>query len=119
MNTTRGAPGNRQRTAKFFCVPGETPWPEAVSAETRTGFAHFDARPLRRGTAPRDGERLVARCAIDEEKAADHLLRLGERAVDDARAAFAHLHARAAGVGGERVRVDQLALGGKFVGELD
>ncbi len=63
------------------------------SPDAGTDSAHLDGRPGRRWTLGGDRERLLLRVAVEQEKAADHLLGLGERAVDDDALAAPHPHA--------------------------
>src|SRR5437660_11593302 len=67
-----------------------------------THLAHLDRGELRRRAFAGVAQRVLAR-AIEQEEAADDLLRLGERPVDQAALAVAHLDARALGNRAERV----------------
>src|SRR6185436_4091436 len=77
----------------------------------------FDGAPFGRRAALRERHRFGVRVAIDQEESADHLLGLGERAVDHARAALAHLHARGLLQRGQRFDAEQQALRLQFVGK--
>src|SRR5258707_15713662 len=67
------------------------------SFPARSDLADFDGAPRRRRTFLCNDHRFFERVAIEQEEAADHFLRFGERTVDDIAAAVAHLHARASG----------------------
>src|SRR2546421_556125 len=75
----------------------------------RCDFAHLDGGELRGWTCRGGFERLFAR-AVEQEKAADNLLRFSERPVDHTALAVAHLDARALRGPGERIAGLQDAL---------
>src|SRR5690606_26202893 len=66
-------------------------------------LSNLDGCELRGGTFGRDRDRLFARLAVEQEEAADHFLRLGERTVDRDRLAVALLHANALLVAAQRL----------------
>jgi hypothetical protein len=57
--------------------------PIAASDVAGRELADLDAAPLGRRALGRDREGLVLARGVEQEEAADHFLRLGERAVDD------------------------------------
>src|SRR5205085_10398444 len=69
----------------------------------------LDGRPWRRRALVGDGDRLLLRVALEQEEAPDHLLRLGERAIDERAIAVAHPHPHALAVGLERLAERQQA----------
>jgi hypothetical protein len=111
MTTRQGA---RFRQAPGYGLARSGAWLSSQHGATaRTSTVAHSAAGQRRG----DVDRFIEAAAVDQEEAADHFLGLGKGAVEQLGLALAHLHAHRAGLRGQRLHREQLALVAQLLAE--